>query len=922
MEKIYDPKQIEKHWAKYWEKNNFTKPSGSGEPYCIMLPPPNVTGTLHMGHGFQHTLMDALIRKHRMMGNNTLWQAGTDHAGIATQMVVERQLAKEGLSRHDLGREKFLDKIWDWRKQSGSTITSQIRRMGASIDWERERFSMDNHICKATREAFIRLHEQGLIYRGKRLVNWDPQLKTAISDLEVSSELSAGHLWHIRYPLANSDEHLVIATTRPETLLGDTGVAVHPEDPRYLHLIGKSVALPLTGRNIPIVSDDAVDPEFGTGCVKITPAHDFTDYEIGQRNDLPILNILTLDAHLNDEVPEEFRGLDRFVARKKVVKALETLGLLEKVEDHPHNIPKGDRSGAIIEPMLTDQWFLKTETLAKPAIEAVKSGKLTFTPKNWSKTYLQWLENIQDWCISRQVWWGHRIPVWYDEQQNVYVGHSEQDVRKRYKLPDELSLEQDHDVLDTWFSAALWPFSSLGWPEKTPELETFYPTNVLVTGFDIIFFWVARMVMMGLHLVGDIPFREVYITGLIRDSHGQKMSKTKGNILDPIDLVDGIELEPLIKKRCDSLIQAKNTKKVEQATRKEFPNGIASYGTDALRFTFCALASTGRDINFDMGRIEGYRNFCNKIWNATRYITMNTEGEPLSQDYAEYTAIDQWIFSRLQHTISQVEQAFQQFRFDLLAQTLYEFTWNEYCDWYLEFSKCIINDPNTNPAKLYGTLHTMIEVLEILMRLMHPLMPYITEEIWQKIAPMLEIKEDSIMLQPYPTIDPGKINKTVESEIEWLKTIITAIRTLRSEMHISPAIDVPVIFDHANETDRARIEQYRKELFSLAKIKTLEFKKEEESLPLTMTAVVNHLEIHIPLAGFVDQDAELKRLQKKMNQLLADQKKSKQKLDNKNYTQKAPKEIIEKEQKRLLQTEQELEKLQAHHERLSSIAAS
>ncbi len=787
MEKTYQPNTLEQHWAKYWENKGYNQPSFDGKAYCIMLPPPNVTGTLHMGHGFQHTLMDALIRQHRMLGNNTLWQAGTDHAGIATQMVVERELAKKGISRDSLGREKFLEQVWKWREKSGKTITQQIRRMGASIDWNRERFSMDKEICKATNEAFIRLYNEGLIYRGKRLVNWDPQLNTAISDLEVVSETEQGNLWYIRYPVVNCDKFVIVATTRPETMLGDTAVAVHPDDARYQSLIGQSILLPLTDRQIPIIADENVDPEFGTGCVKITPAHDFNDYEMGKRHDLPIINILTFDAHLNENAPEDYRGLERYEARKKIVADLEALNLIEKIEPYQINVPRGDRSGSVIEPMLTDQWYVKTKPLAESAIKAVENGEIQFVPANWTKTYLQWLYNIQDWCISRQLWWGHRIPVWYDTENKIYVGLDEKDVRQRHQLADDLQLTQDYEVLDTWFSAALWPFSSLGWPDQTRELTTFYPTDVLVTGFDIIFFWVARMVMMGIKLTGQIPFKKVYITGLIRDSQGKKMSKTKGNVLDPIDLIDGIELEPLIEKRISGLMQPQMAQQIEKATRNEFPNGIGAHGTDALRFTFCALASTGRDINFDMGRIEGYRNFCNKLWNAARYVIMNTENKNFGEENIEYSIADCWIQHELQNTIVNVNKAFTQYRFDLLAQAIYEFIWNEYCDWYLELSKCDLHDENTPDKLLRGTRRTLLIVLETILRLLHPIMPYITEEIWQKVAPMLNISGETIMLRPYPQENAKQKDENTQKTIQWLKAIITGIRNIRGEMSISPA---------------------------------------------------------------------------------------------------------------------------------------
>lgn len=919
MKKTYDPHSIEPHWSQYWEQNDFSAPSGQGAPYCIALPPPNVTGTLHMGHGFQQTLMDALIRQHRMKGKNTLWQAGTDHAGIATQMVVERQLAKENLSRHDLGREKFIERVWKWREQSGSTITQQIRRLGASIDWSREKFSMDENITHATVEAFKQLYDEGLIYRGKRLVNWDVALGTAIADLEVENIDIESHLWHIRYPVSNSDEAITIATTRPETMLGDTAVAVHPDDERYQHLIGKTIQLPLTNRLIPILADEMVDKEFGTGCVKITPAHDFNDYEMGQRHHLPMISIFTLDGHLNSEVPEAYRGLERMAAREKVLDDLKQLGLLEKTEKFRHSVPHGDRSGTVIEPMLTDQWFVKAKVLAEPAIEAVKNGKLKFVPQNWEKTYLQWLENIQDWCISRQLWWGHRIPVWYDTQNNSYVGHSEEDVRQRHKLSPELTLKQDKDVLDTWFTAALWPFSSLGWPDHPENVATFYPTSVLVTGFDIIFFWVARMVMMGLKIMGELPFKEVYITGLIRDSHGQKMSKSKGNILDPIDLIDGIDLESLVKKRTSALMQPKMAEKIEKTTREEFPNGIAAHGTDALRFTFCALATTGRDINFDMGRIDGYRNFCNKLWNAARYVLMNTEEHDLNPNAAEFSLADRWITSQLQNTIKNINRYFENYRFDLLAQAVYEFTWNEYCDWYLELSKSILNNKDATEAQLRGTRYTLISVLETLLRLMHPIMPFITEEIWQKVAPMIGHQGKTIMQQAYPEFNATLQDSIAEEEIEWLKQVITNIRTIRSEMGVAPGKHIDLLFDKGNDKDRQRLNDCQQFLKNLARINDIHWCKKDETLPASAKTVVGHLDIHIPMAGLIDKDAELNRLNKEIQKTEKERDKAATKLNNPGFVKKAPEAVIQQEKERLASFEQTLEKLAAHQERIKSL---
>lgn len=921
MQPTYQPADIESHWAEHWEANGYFSPTGSGSPYAIALPPPNVTGTLHMGHGFQVSLMDALIRRARMQGKNTLWQPGTDHAGIATQMVVERQLAAQGQSRHDLGRQTFIDRVWAWRDESGSTITRQMRRLGASLDWERQHFSMDDSITKATYTAFIKLYEDGLVYRGKRLVNWDPTLQTAISDLEVENKTQAGHLWHIRYPLSAGNGHLVVATTRPETLFGDTAVAVHPDDERYQSLIGQTLKLPLTDLEIPIIADEHVDPEFGSGCVKVTPAHDFNDNEIGQRHDLPLRNIMRPDAHLNDNVPVDYRGMERFEARKKVVADLEASGLLETTEPHTLNVPYGDRSGVVIEPLLTDQWFVKADVLAKPAIDALKTERLRFVPENWSKTYLQWLENIQDWCISRQLWWGHRIPVWYDESGQLYVGMNENEVREKHHLSAEVTLTQDNDVFDTWFTAALWPFSSLGWPDNTEALKTFYPTNVLVTGFDIIFFWVARMVMMGIHFLGDVPFREVYITGLIRDAHGQKMSKSKGNILDPIDLIDGIAVEPLIEKRTKSLMQPKLAEKITKQTRKEFPDGIASFGTDALRFTFCALATTGRDINFDMGRIEGYRNFCNKLWNAARFVLMNTEDveQLTAPQVSDLSLADRWIMSAFENTVEETNKQFERYRFDLVAQALYEFTWNQYCDWYLELAKCILNDPTTTESQRSATQYTLLSILEQLCRLMHPLMPFITESIWQSVRHKLGITTpDSIMCAEYPAFSNARLDSSAETEMAWLQHVINAIRNIRSEMNVSPARKITLLTTAGTAEDRSRLKSCAPYLSNLAKIEEIQH-IDNDQIPASANAVVGTLECHIPLAGLIDKSAELARLDKEMQKLKKDCEKFLKKLDNPNYVNKAPAEVVEKERERLQQAEQHLAKLQAHYTRIESL---
>lgn len=900
MEKTYNPQDIEKKWYDTWEQDNCFAPTGDGKPYCIMIPPPNVTGTLHMGHGFQYSLMDALIRYHRMDGDKTLWQVGTDHAGIATQMVVERNLAADNISRHDLGREKFISKIWEWREHSGDTITKQMRRLGTSVDWSRERFTMDEGLSDAVQEVFVQLYNEDLIYRGQRLVNWDPKFLTAISDLEVVSEEEDGFLWHIRYPLIDSDEYLVVATTRPETMLGDAAVAVHPDDSRYQHLIGKYVKLPLTDRTIPIIADDYVEQEFGTGCVKITPAHDFNDNMIGHRHDLPLINIMTPDAKLNEHAPVTYQGLDRFVARKKIIEDLQAQNLLEKIEPHKLKVPRGDRSGDIIEPYLTDQWFVKAAPLAEPAIKAVENGEIQFVPENWNKTYFQWLNNIEDWCISRQLWWGHQIPAWYDNEGNIYVGTSEEDVRTKYHLEDSISLTQDTDVLDTWFSSALWPFSTLGWPEQTPELETFYPTSVLVTGFDIIFFWVARMVMMGLKFTGKIPFKDIYITGLIRDSHGQKMSKSKGNVLDPIDLIDGIDLESLVAKRTRGLMQPKMAAKIEKSTRKEFPDGIPAFGTDAVRFTFAALASTGRDIRFDLARLDGYRNFCNKIWNATRYVLMNTEGEDTGIDNSDktFTLADKWILAKLDQTVTQVRKHLDHYRFDLATHTLYEFVWYEYCDWYLELSKPILSG-NFTAAEKRAARYTLVTVLETALRLLHPFMPFITEEAWQRVAPLAGKNGKTIMLQPFPKVSDENAREDIINELEWLKSVILAVRNIRGEMNISPGKPLPVLLNKGNNLDKQRIENNKTLLIHLAKLDNIDWLVDQNNIPASATNLVGDMEVLIPLAGLIDVAAEQQRLQKEIDKLDIEMKKCQGKLSNSNFVDKAPEAVVLQEKQRL-----------------------
>ncbi len=935
MEKTYSPHSIEQRWYQTWEERGYFAPSAEGESYCIMIPPPNVTGSLHMGHAFQDTIMDALIRYHRMQGRSTLWQAGTDHAGIATQMVVERLANAEGKSRHYYGREAFVEKIWEWKKQSGGTITQQLRRMGSSLDWNRERFTMDDGMSDAVQEVFIRLYEEGLIYRGKRLVNWDPVLHTAVSDLEVLSEEENGFMWHIRYPLSNGTGHLIVATTRPETMLGDAAIAIHPSDERYKHLIGELVEIPLTGRFIPIIADDYVDPEFGTGCVKITPAHDFNDYEVWLRHrdssaiaNLPhggLINIFTVDATIrnndSDEhnlIPQLYHDLERFTARKQIVDDLKALNLLEKVADHKLMVPRGDRSGTVIEPLLTDQWYVKVAPLAKPAIEAVESGDIKFVPDNWKNTYFEWMRNIQDWCISRQIWWGHRIPAWYDEHGNVYVGRSESAIRKQHNLPFDYSLKQDEDVLDTWFSSALWPFSTLGWPDKTPELAKHYPTSVLVTGFDIIFFWVARMIMMGLKFQGQVPFKEVYIHGLVRDAEGQKMSKSKGNILDPLDIIDGIDLETLVTKRTAGMMQPHLAKKIELATRKEFPDGITSHGTDALRFTFASLASTGRDIRFDLARTEGYRNFCNKLWNAARYVLMNTEEQDVGlSGVCEYSQVDHWIISRLNQVIGETCQAIETYRFDLAAQLLYEFTWNEYCDWYLELTKVALQ--SDNEALQRGTRKTLVTVLENILRLLHPLMPFITEEIWQRVAPLVGISAPTIMLQPYPKADEAQIQHTAMVEVEWLMKFVLGVRKIRGEMNIAPGKLLPVLVQNGAIKDKVSLAHNRIYLEKIARLESIHWLSHEETAPESAMALVGEMKILIPLAGLIDKEAELARLEKEIQKINKELPRIVGKLNNPGFVDKAPAAVLEAEKNKLAALESSLANLQQQFDKIKAL---
>ncbi|MEX1669934.1 valine--tRNA ligase [Zhongshania guokunii] len=935
MDKTFQPADIETKWYQNWEESGYFSPQGKGDAYSIMIPPPNVTGSLHMGHAFQDSIMDALTRYHRMQGKNTLWQVGTDHAGIATQMLVERKLAAEtGQTRHDLGRDAFLDKVWEWKEESGGTITRQLRRLGASVDWNHERFTMDDGFYKAVQEVFVRLYDDKLIYRGKRLVNWDPKLHTAISDLEVENTDEKGFMWHFRYPLADgattSDgkNYLVVATTRPETMLGDTAVAVNPKDERYASLIGKFITLPLVGRQIPIVADDYVDREFGTGCVKITPAHDFNDYAVGQRHKLPMINILDQNAAVRTEaeifnsdssenteldktLPASYAGLDRYAARKIIVADLDSAGLLEKVDDHALKVPRGDRSGLVIEPMLTDQWFVATAALAKPAIEAVEDGRIEFVPKQYENMYFSWMRDIQDWCISRQLWWGHRIPAWYDSEGNIYVARNEAEAREKYQLADSLELKQDDDVLDTWFSSALWTFGTLGWPEQTERLKTFHPTDVLVTGFDIIFFWVARMIMMTMHFNKDengeaqVPFKTVYVTGLIRDEQGQKMSKSKGNVLDPLDMIDGIELDALLDKRCGNMMQPQLAEKIAKATRNTFPEGIGAHGTDALRFTLFSLASTGRDINWDMKRLEGYRNFCNKIWNAARYVLMNTEEQDcgINGEAVELSLADRWIISRLQQTEQTVADAMSAYRLDHASQAIYEFIWNEYCDWYLELSKPVLWDDNASAEAKRGTRRTLIRVLEATLRMAHPFMPFITEEIWQRVAPIagisLKAGGDTIMLQAYPIAASEEIDSDAIADAEWLKSVILAIRNIRGEMNVPPGKTLSLLLKNGSDEDLRRLNGNRQALSKLAKLDDIQWLAASDEAPMSATQLVGSMEVLVPMSGLIDKVAEIARLEKEIQKLDKDIQRIQGKLGNAGFLDKAPADVVAKEQEKL-----------------------
>ncbi|AOA59864.1 valine--tRNA ligase [Acinetobacter larvae] len=952
----YDPTEIEKKWYQTWEQKGFFKPSGQGDAFCIMIPPPNVTGSLHMGHGFNNAVMDALTRYNRMMGKNTLWQPGTDHAGIATQMVVERQLAAQDISRHDLGREKFIEKIWQWKEQSGNTITSQIRRLGSSVDWSRERFTMDEGLSNAVKEVFVRLHEDGLIYRGKRLVNWDPKLHTALSDLEVESIEENSSLWHFKYFFEDQTirtldgaNYLVVATTRPETLLGDAAVAVHPKDERYAHLIGKKIVLPISGRLIPIVADEYVEQDFGTGCVKITPAHDFNDYELGKRHQLPLINIFNKNAEVlaNFEfmskagepiseyiaAPAAYAGLERFAARKQLVAQAEAEGWLDKIDPYTLKAPRGDRSGVIVEPLLTDQWYVKIAPLAQPAISAVQDGRIKFVPEQYSNMYMAWMNNIQDWCISRQLWWGHRIPAWYDDAGNIYVARNEAEVRDKYQIAADIALQQDEDVLDTWFSSALWTFSTLGWTGDPAQdahndfLNTFHPTSVLVTGFDIIFFWVARMIMMTMHFMKNpdgtpqIPFKTVYVHGLVRDGEGQKMSKSKGNVLDPLDLIDGIDLESLVKKRTFGLMNPKQASKIEKSTRKEFPEGINAYGTDALRFTFCALANTGRDIKFDLKRVEGYRNFCNKIWNATRFVLMNIEGQTVATHAQSelWELPEQWIVSRLQKTAQTVQQAFETYRLDLAAQAIYDFIWNEYCDWYVELTKPVLNDESVDPARKAEVRRVLLAVLEASLRMAHPLMPYLTEEIWQTLAPMLGVAGETIMTAPYPVADEQLINTQAEADMHWLQGLIGAVRNIRGEMGLGNARLLPVLLKNITAAEHAQISRIEPLFKALAKVESIAFLAADQEPPLSSSSVVAHAVVYVPMKGLIDPQAELARLQKDLDKVQKQHDQIANKLANEGFVSKAPAAVVEGEKAKLAEFSDQLTQIKRNMEQIAAL---
>ena len=932
MDKVYAPHDIERRIYERWESHGWFGPRGSGAPYCIMIPPPNVTGTLHMGHAFQHTLMDALSRYHRMRGRRVLWQPGTDHAGIATQMVVERQLNAQGIRRTDLTRAAFLERVWEWKEQSGGTIAAQMRRLGDSVDWSRDRFTMDPEMSRAVTEVFVRLHAEGLIYRGKRLVNWDPVLLTALSDLEVQSHEEDGQLWHLRYPLARGGGHVAVATTRPETMLGDTAVAVHPKDARYRSLIGKKVHLPLAGRDIPVIADEYVDPEFGSGVVKITPAHDFNDYELGLRHGLPLINIFTPRATLADTVPERFRGLDRFEARKRVVAELAAAGLIERTEKHRHAIPRGDRSGAVLEPYLTDQWYVKIAPLAQPAIAAVSEGRTRFVPENWARTYFEWMRNIRDWCVSRQLWWGHRIPAWYDEQGNIYVGRDDAEIRAQHGLGADVVLRQDEDVLDTWFSAALWPFSTLGWPEQTPALASFYPTSVLVTGFDIIFFWVARMMMMGLKFMGDVPFRDVYITGLILDEHGDKMSKTRGNVIDPLDIVDGISLDELVAKRTSGLMQPQLAPAIDKATRRQYPQGIPPHGTDALRLTFAALASPSREIRFELARVGGNRNFCNKLWNAARFVTQRISAADAA-DAAErgpggaggaprelqLSVADRWIRSRFGRALAAVESAFAEYRFDYAATGLYKFTYDDFCDWYIELAKPVLEADATVVAARRATQRTLAHVLEALQRALHPLMPFVTEEIWLRVAPLAGVAGETVMLQPYPRAVDFPVDEEAEREIAWVQKVVLGVRQIRGEMNISPAKRIPLLLKDATSEDEAHLARHRTWLERLAGLESITLLAPDARAPQSAMALAGSLTMLVPMAGLIDPDAEAERLGRLLARAQTELEETRELLARESFVRNAREHVVALKRDRAVELERSVSELAAQLERVRGL---
>ena len=960
LENAYNPGEVEQGMYQRWEDNGYFQPKyNSDESFSIALPPPNVTGSLHMGHGFNNAIMDSLTRYHRMLGDNTLWQPGTDHAGIATQMVVERRLNAEGIKRTYLTREDFIDKVWEWKEESGGNITRQIRRLGSSVDWSRERFTMDEGLSNAVIEVFVRLHEDGLIYRGKRLVNWDPKFQTALSDLEVENHDEKGSLWHFRYYFTDKSvktqdgkDYVVVATTRPETLLGDTAVAVNPKDERYAHLVGKTITLPITGREVPIVADDYVDIEFGTGVVKITPAHDFNDYELGRRHNTPLINIFDKNAHILAEMeiypnlqtrnpelettPEAYVGLERFEARKKLVEQATNEGWLDQIEDYQLKAPRGDRSGVIVEPWLTDQWYVAVEQLAKPAIEAVEDGRIEFVPAQYKNMYMAWMTDLQDWCISRQLWWGHRIPAWYDNEDNIYVARDEAEVRSKYNLDDSVELRQDEDVLDTWFSSGLWTFSTLGWGDDTQDqkaLQTFHPTSVLVTGFDIIFFWVARMIMMTMHFMKNedgtpqVPFKTVYVHGLVRDSHGQKMSKSKGNVLDPIDLIDGIDLETLVEKRTSNMMNPKDAAKIEKQTRKQFPEGIPAYGTDALRFTFTSLASTGRDINFDLKRVEGYRNFCNKIWNASRFVLMNCvdkEGKALPIDTAANTDVwelpEKWIMSRLNSTVANIHQHYEQYRLDMVSHDIYEFIWNEYCDWYVELAKASLNDDSVSDQRKAQIRYVLLHVLETALRFAHPMMPFLTEEIWQTIAPLLDRKNsDSIMVAKFPEVDESQVNAQVEDDMTWLQELIAGVRNIRGEMKLGNAVRLPVLLENITEEQLERLNRIENQFKALAKVESLTILKQGDDVPLSSSSMVGKLRVLVPMKGLIDPTAELNRLAKSQEKLQKQADGIARKLGNEGFVSKAPAEVVEAEKAKLEELEGQLKVMSEQMEQLKAL---